>query len=446
MSRYGKRFQCESNHVDDSFRHFVATCGFVLPGEAQRLDRILGSFSRCYFEDNAGDTINCPFKDEDAVYLLVFAMVMLNTDLHKRSSAGGRRPKKMTKPEFLNNLRLAMQHEVFPRDYVCRTYESVASKPIQLLAARSSEDFNEGRNMLENVNHVDSILRGVAVHDYNYTSFASMKEHSHVARSCARKIWHSLHGVVNTSLEYAHLDPEGLASALDTLLYGLVITVGLDMSIERSAFLAQFVRLCLFGEQMRGLQGSDMAMRAQQLKWFEELDKLCGGPVESKLEVLRRIKAWVMKLKTTLRIDSRNKSEMHNAVAELINADFLLNDPARTFLQSGILVKKSNRTGRPIEYKFFLFSDLLLYASKQEDGNFKIHEEMPLHLMKVVDWFPAEQRGRELMFQIHHPRKTFTVVCPTKESRRSWVQDIRAAVMVEMERKMTVEAARASTR
>ena len=149
-------------------------------------------------------------------------------------------------------------------------------------------------------------------------------------------------------------------------------------------------------------------------------------------------------LKLALRIDVTNKEEMVEAVAELINGEFLLHDPARSFLKCGNLIKKSGRTGRMIEYRFFLFSDVLLYASKESEGRYKIHEELPLHLMKVIDWFPRVLKNRNYMFEVHHPRKTFQVLCPSPEERKSWVEDIRAELIVEMERKMVTEAARAS--
>ena len=352
----------------------------------------------------------------------------------------------MTKVEFINNLKAAVHHDALPRQYVSRVYDSIAAKPIQLHAERLSKK-TDRVSMVDNVAHADSMLRGVAVRQCKFASIRYLKGEALpvVARSCATAIWHNLHGVVNTCLECAHLDPEGLEPAIDILLYGLVITVCLDMRLERSAFLSQFVRLCLFGEKIRGRVGSDYSMRVNQLRWFEELDELCSGPTEHKIAVLRKVKAWVGKLKGSLRVDLRNKSEMSTVVAELAQGEFLLNDPARAFLQSGNLVKRSNKTGRSVEYRFFLFSDLLLYASKQDNGKFKIHEELPLHFMKIVDWFPVNQKGRHLMFQVHHPRKTFVVVCSTPESRRSWVEDIRGAIMVEMERKMVVEAARAST-
>jgi hypothetical protein len=151
-------------------------------------------------------------------------------------------------------------------------------------------------------------------------------------------------------------------------------------------------------------------------------------------------------LKAALQVDVLNKVEMTEAVAELNNGDFLLHDPARAFLQSGNLVKKSGRTGRSTMYRFFLFSDVLLYASKVANGRYKIHEELPLHLMKIVDWFPPSQKNRTIMFEVHHPRKTFQVLCPSNNTRKSWVENIRASILVEMERNMTIEAARLSVR
>jgi len=44
------------------------------------------TFSQCYWEDKAGDHLRCPFNDPDTIFLLSFAIIMLNTDLHKTSS------------------------------------------------------------------------------------------------------------------------------------------------------------------------------------------------------------------------------------------------------------------------------------------------------------------------------------------------------------------------
>merc|ERR1711935_451256 len=119
----------------------IANCGFRLPGEAQKIDRIMNTFAQCFWEDNAGDHGKCPFQDQDTVFLLSFAIIMLNTDLHKTSSFAtprGQAPskqkqrKKMTKQEFLNNLRGVDNSEDLSRAYLSDIYDSIAANPIAI--------------------------------------------------------------------------------------------------------------------------------------------------------------------------------------------------------------------------------------------------------------------------------------------------------------------------
>ena len=49
---------------NDRLRHLLTQGGFRLPGEAQQIDRLISTFARCYWEDNAGDLTNCPIEDE----------------------------------------------------------------------------------------------------------------------------------------------------------------------------------------------------------------------------------------------------------------------------------------------------------------------------------------------------------------------------------------------
>jgi len=437
----------------------LTASGFRLPGEAQRIDRVVDTFSQCYFEDNAGDIQRCPFKDQDTVYLLVFAIIMLNTDLHKAESKSRKANKKMTKVEFANNLKGAILNEAFSKDYLSDIYDSIRVNPIAIHEEPDSASATESPQcklvdeMLKSVRGSDSLLRGLAVHDFHFASiddftntlaYSAKDALSDLTCSCVSKTWYQWHGVINTCLETAHLDPQGMESAIDILLYALVVTICLQMPMERNAFLSQLVRFKTFEERRQGrwFSAADQSHREEQ--WYLELDSACSGPTASKLTALQKIYNLIQSLKDALRVDARSKVEMTAAVGELINGDFLLLDPARSFLQSGDLIKKSSRTGRGATYRFYLFSDVLLYASEEGGGRYKIHEELPLHLMKIVDWFPPSQNNRQIMFEVHHPRKTFRVLCPSPAIRKEWVEQIRASILMELEHKMTIENARLS--
>lgn len=383
---------------------------------------------------------------------------MLNTDLHKSDSTSRKPLRKMSKAEFTNNFKGAVQGDAVSKEYLSAIYDSIASHPIAMDEPKDATTSVESQNrsikeILDNVRASDSMLRGLAVHDFAFVTINdfidtlnSSEQHvlSDLSCSCVSKTWHQWHGLVNTCLDTAHLDPQGMEPAVDILLYALVVTICLDMPMERSAFLSQLVRLRAFEERRQGrwVSAPDNSHREEQ--WYLQLETACSGLNADKLRALRQIYGWIQSLKAALRVDVRSKVEMTDAVAELVDGDYLLDDPARSFLQSENLTKKSGRTGRSTTYRFYLFSDLLLYASKEPDGRYKIHEELPLHLMKIVDWFPPAQKNRKVLFEVHHPSKTFQVLCHSSDAKKSWVENIRASILVEMERKMTTEAARLS--
>ncbi len=48
-----------------------------LPGEAQKIDRLMEKFAERFVKCNPGS-----FKSADVAYVLAFSVIMLNTDLH----------------------------------------------------------------------------------------------------------------------------------------------------------------------------------------------------------------------------------------------------------------------------------------------------------------------------------------------------------------------------
>jgi hypothetical protein len=178
------------------------------------------TFAKCYFEDNAGDILRCPFKTEDTVYLLSFAIIMLNTDLHK--SGGQQKRKRMSKNEFLHNFRGADKGCDISREYLSAVYESVESNPI--IMPTPEDEANGSANqrtktlhdMLNNARSADTLLRGLAVHCFHFATiedFVTGLDYNatdalgDLTRSCVAKTWHQWHGVIATGLETAHLDP-----------------------------------------------------------------------------------------------------------------------------------------------------------------------------------------------------------------------------------------------
>ena len=487
-------------NVEQGLRHFLTNCGFRLPGEAQKIDRIISTFSQCYWEDNAGDNSKCPFHDQDTVFLISFAIIMLNTDLHKASMFAAppgqtipkqKQRKKMTKEEFMKNLRGVDNSEDLSREYLAQIYDSIAANPIAIYRSNDSNSVYEGtsgkktikfssgefghiiqgnidlagmiKHTIKSVKPNTELLRGLAAHDHPYLSirnrkYSKKKSRKHVVpeelvRSAFCSLWHHFHGTINTALDSAHLDPKGLENCLDVLMYTLCTTICLDLTVERNAFATQLVRVKFFREN-RGLEEDDLEVKPvtrirdhldyKNDRWYQRIEKAAESYNENaKVAALDEVDGMFKKLHASLKVDSTLKREMIKIARSIRNGQILLNDPTRYFIKEGELIKKSNRTGRHIKYTFILFSDVLIYAHKS--GNeLVIHGELPLHLMKLLDLDIKQDKKskQKRSFYVIHPRKKFVVFTSDSDEKLAWYSCINQAIDREVRRKARIESAR----
>ncbi|KAG7348441.1 transport protein SEC7 related protein [Nitzschia inconspicua] len=456
--------------VEEGLRHLLTQGGFRLPGEAQQIDRIISTFSQCYWEDNAGDSVTCPFQNQDTIFLLSFAIIMLNTDLHKigtkRNVSKKRDKNKMSKIEFINNLRGVSNGGEIDPEYLSQIYDQIEANPIVIRNLQTMDDDESVTSeniqtsiasLVDNAKSVDALLRGLSTHE---SRFVSVSTHAFemnqtpekviidLAREFFEKTWHEFHGLINSALQVAHLDPKALDSCVDLLKYSLSLTILLNMQVEQVAFLDQIGRLKVFDACRNGNDKHSILTEQESYKgesWYTKIESNAkfpskNGHLES-LVLIDSITRWVG-------VESENdlvcRKTIREAVRQLESADFLLNDPNRTFVRQGDLLKRANRSGRCVEYRFFLFSDVLIYAKRVPGSQkFRIHEELPLILMKVVDWFPPEMKKEAKSgIQFYHPRKKFIVFCSSHDERKSWVKDIRESIDKELGRKVAIEGAR----
>lgn len=111
---------------DASLRIYLSV--FRLPGEAQKIDRLLVAFSRKYYEDNKHTQNLSFFAEPDSIFILSFSVIILNTDLHSPQIKRAR----MTVPEFVKNLRGQNNGEDFPRDFLEDIYYRIADEEIKM--------------------------------------------------------------------------------------------------------------------------------------------------------------------------------------------------------------------------------------------------------------------------------------------------------------------------
>lgn len=106
--------------VDHALRDLISS--FRLPGEAQKIDRVIDIFSKKYFHDNPG-----VFANSDTAHILAFSVIMLQTDLHSDQIKN-----KMTKASFISNNRGIDDGKDLPREYLETLYDTVLENPFSL--------------------------------------------------------------------------------------------------------------------------------------------------------------------------------------------------------------------------------------------------------------------------------------------------------------------------
>lgn len=116
-------FDFSEKRVDEAVRLLLES--FRLPGESPLIERIVTCFAKKYFATSGSDVV----ASEDAVFILTYAIIMLNVDQHSPKLKG---QKRMELIDFARNLRGVNASKDFPPEYLEMTYEAIKSDEIIL--------------------------------------------------------------------------------------------------------------------------------------------------------------------------------------------------------------------------------------------------------------------------------------------------------------------------
>lgn len=111
-------FDFREKPIADAMREMLET--FRLPGEAQQIARITETFAEIYFASQPAE-----IKSQDAVYVLAYSVIMLNTDLHNPQVR-----KRMTIEDYQRNLRGVNDGSDFSPEYLQAIYDSIRKQEI----------------------------------------------------------------------------------------------------------------------------------------------------------------------------------------------------------------------------------------------------------------------------------------------------------------------------
>ncbi|KAL6211075.1 hypothetical protein ACLB2K_016303 [Fragaria x ananassa] len=145
MHAYVDSFNFKGMDFGEAIRFFLR--GFKLPGEAQKIDRIMEKFAERYCKCSPNS-----FTSADTAYVLAYSVIMLNTDAHNSMVKD-----KMTKADFIRNNRGIDDGKDLPEEYLGALYDQIVKNEIKM-KADSSVPQSKQENSFNKLLGLDGIL------------------------------------------------------------------------------------------------------------------------------------------------------------------------------------------------------------------------------------------------------------------------------------------------
>ena len=245
MHAYVDSMEFTGMELDEAIRAFLA--GFRLPGEAQKIDRLMEKFAERFCRANPG-----AFKNADTAYVLSYSVIMLNTDAHNPMVK-----QKMSKAEFLKNNRGIDDGSDVPEAYMSSLYDRITRNEIKMKDTPSALDDKRGGaapskgvadeltkvflNLMPGrkaaaaaVDPAEAIMQAVRDRELAASDFFTAEDAGNV-RPMWASCWEALLKIVNTAFEAAE-DKATVMQCLDFLKHGVHLGASLGLDAPRDAF------------------------------------------------------------------------------------------------------------------------------------------------------------------------------------------------------------------
>ena len=147
--------------------------GFRLPGEAQKIDRLMEKFASRYCACNPSQKL---FASADTAYVLAFSIIMLTTDLHSPQVKN-----KMTKEQYIKMNRGINDSEDLPEEYLSSIYDEISQSEIKMKGGgKDSKTQAAGKDAKALDNKQKQLLWNMELESISQTAKSLMESASHV--------------------------------------------------------------------------------------------------------------------------------------------------------------------------------------------------------------------------------------------------------------------------
>lgn len=227
---------------DKAIRYFLS--GFRLPGEAQKIDRIMEKFAERYYIQHKDQ-----FASADMAFILAFSTIMLQTNLHNPAI---RDDKRMTKEQFLKQNKGISADGELSDQLLMDIYDRIASEPISInedkklvkkeenpsfvvfhsVSDRKKKDaFNNERKEMVKVG--EAMFRQKRKNS-TYVQNRQINEEVYV-RPMFEIVWPPVVGVISQLIENSD-DSKIIEHSLNAIHYSIILACRLDCTTARNTF------------------------------------------------------------------------------------------------------------------------------------------------------------------------------------------------------------------
>ncbi|XP_039591026.1 brefeldin A-inhibited guanine nucleotide-exchange protein 2-like [Polypterus senegalus] len=222
--------------------------GFRLPGEAQKIDRLMEKFAARYLDCNQGQTL---FASADTAYVLAYSIIILTTDLHSSQVKN-----KMTKEQYIKMNRGINDSKDLPEEYLSSVYDEIAGKKIAMKETKEysitqkSNKHNvaneKQRRLLCNLEMEQMAKTAKALMEavsHAQAPFTSATHQEHV-RPMFKLAWTPLLAAFSVGLQDCD-DQDVVALCLEGIRCAIRIACIFCMQLERDAYVQALARFTL---------------------------------------------------------------------------------------------------------------------------------------------------------------------------------------------------------
>lgn len=239
--------------LDEAIRKFLE--GFRLPGESQKIDRLMEKFAERFHAQNPTQ-----YRSADTAYVLAFSVIMLNTDAHNPGVKN-----KMTKEGFLKNNRGIDDGQDLDQEELGALYDRIVNNEIKLKDENAKKaNNNDSSSNLNNFLGMDILLSLVGQKPAIAEEKIDVRELIEEVRAKAKRedvdnflsasdakcaapmldvAWQALLAVFSVTFEGTE-SAKIAALCLDGFFSSIHMACNLGMVAARDAFVAPLARLC----------------------------------------------------------------------------------------------------------------------------------------------------------------------------------------------------------